>query len=69
MAWADPVSGVVFVHLSNGLLDHEGGTLKACVNIAATALCGPSKQTAHAHGNKNQPYCVLHLMDAPEGMI
>ncbi len=39
VAWADPVSGVVFVLLTNGLLDAEGATLKACGNIAATALC------------------------------
>jgi CubicO group peptidase (beta-lactamase class C family) len=39
VAWADPASGVVFVLLTNGQLDDEGGTLKACGNIAATALC------------------------------
>jgi CubicO group peptidase (beta-lactamase class C family) len=39
VAWADPVSGVVFVLLTNGQLDDEGGTLKACGNIAAAALC------------------------------
>lgn len=40
VAWADPASGVVFVLLTNGQLDDEGGTLKACGNIAAAALCG-----------------------------
>jgi len=40
VAWADPASGVVFVLLTNGQLDLEGGTLKACGNIAAAALCG-----------------------------
>lgn len=39
VAWADPASGVVFVLLTNGLLDAEGATLKACGNITATALC------------------------------
>jgi len=42
VAWADPTSGVVFVLLTNGQLDLEGGTLKACGNIAAAALCGDS---------------------------
>ena len=42
VAWADPASGVVFVLLTNGQLDLEGGTLKACGNIAAAALCGDS---------------------------
>jgi CubicO group peptidase (beta-lactamase class C family) len=40
LTWADPASGVVFVVLTNGLLDEEGSTLKACGNIAASALCG-----------------------------
>ena len=40
LTWADPASGVVFVVLTNGLLDAEGSTLKACGNIAASALCG-----------------------------
>ena len=40
VAWADPISGTAFVLLTNGLLDAEGGTLKACGNIAACALCG-----------------------------
>lgn len=39
VAWADPASGVVFVLLTNGQLDDEGGTFKACGNIAATVLC------------------------------
>ena len=39
VAWADPASGVVFTLLTNGLLDVEGGVLKACGNIAAAALC------------------------------
>ena len=39
VAWADPASGVVFVLLTNGNLDDEGDTLKACGNIAASALC------------------------------
>jgi CubicO group peptidase (beta-lactamase class C family) len=39
VAWADPASGVVFVLLTNGPLDAEGGAFKACGNIAATALC------------------------------
>jgi len=39
VAWADPNSGVAFTLLTNGLLDVEGGTLKACGNIAASALC------------------------------
>ena len=42
VAWADPVSGVTFVLLTNGLLDEEGSTLKSCGNIAAAALCGRS---------------------------
>lgn len=40
VAWADPASGVVFVLLTNGQLEDEGHTLKACGNIAAAALCG-----------------------------
>ena len=39
IAWADPASGVVFTLLTNGLQAVEGGTLKACGNIAAAALC------------------------------
>jgi CubicO group peptidase (beta-lactamase class C family) len=39
VAWADPASGVVFVLLTNGQLEARGETLKACGNIAATALC------------------------------
>ena len=42
VAWADPVSGVTFVLLTNGLLDEEGSTLRSCCNVAAAALCGPS---------------------------
>ncbi len=40
VAWADPETGTVFVLLTNGQLDDEGDTLKACGNIAAAALCG-----------------------------
>jgi CubicO group peptidase (beta-lactamase class C family) len=40
VTWADPASGVVFVLLTNGLAPAEGAALKACGNIAATALCG-----------------------------
>jgi CubicO group peptidase (beta-lactamase class C family) len=40
VAWADPASGLVLVLLTNGQLDLEGDTLKACGNIAAAALCG-----------------------------
>jgi CubicO group peptidase (beta-lactamase class C family) len=42
VAWADRASGVVFVLLTNGQLDLEGGTLKGCGNIATSALCGDS---------------------------
>lgn len=37
--WADPVSGVIFVLLTNGLRRLESATLKACGNIVASALC------------------------------
>ncbi len=40
VAWADPVSGVSFVLLTNGSFHDEGDTLKRCGNIAAGALCG-----------------------------
>ena len=40
LTWADPATDVVFVVLTNGLLEAEGSTLKACGNIAASALCG-----------------------------
>jgi CubicO group peptidase (beta-lactamase class C family) len=40
VAWADPVSGVVFVLLTNGQLDDELDALRACGNITAAALCG-----------------------------
>ena len=40
VAWADPASEVTFVLLTNGLQTLEGDTMKACSNIAGTALCG-----------------------------
>ena len=40
VAWADRTSKVIFVLLTNGLQDLEGGTLKACGNITAATLCG-----------------------------
>jgi CubicO group peptidase (beta-lactamase class C family) len=40
VAWADPVSGTSFVLLTNGLYDSETAAIKACGNIAASALCG-----------------------------
>jgi len=38
VTWADPASGVVFVLLTNDSSE-EAAVLKACGNIAATALC------------------------------